>query len=267
VSHSNSKTVIIPTRERGEPIVGPDAIMVSIASELEVMVDLSCAEKVTLKTLSPFEFFLVKRVHTSPLVLAGPLLGAPQSVLVLEKLIALGVRRIWVLGWAGSLQANLLIGDLIIPTVGLSEEGTSDHYPIDKKTARTSSLLNERLDDALRRAGLPFAEGPVWTTDAIYRETVEKVSTYGGRGVLAVEMEMSALITVARYRSVELAGLLVVSDQLFSLEWHSGFKSDTLRKRSREACQVLLDLCMVRDERKGKDKNPNLCLSNTDSRD
>ena len=243
-SFNDNNVLIKPTREKGEPLVGPDAIMVAIPSELKVMVDLSHAERAVLGKSNPFKLFIVKRDKDLPLALAGPLLGAPQGVIVMEKLIALGAKRIWVLGWCGSLQPNIAIGDLIIPTTALSEEGTSTHYPVNKKRIQTSSFLNKILEDALLKANLPFKKGPVWTTDAIYRETSEKVVAYGKRGYLAVEMEMSALIRLAVYRSVELAGLLIVSDELFSLEWHAGFGVDKLKKASRESCRLLLNLCM-----------------------
>lgn len=242
----NSKVLIKPARERGEPLVGPDAIMVAIPSELNFLVDLGHAERAALGTSNPFKLFLVKSNNDLPLALAGPLLGAPQGVIVMEKLIALGAKRIWILGWCGSLQPYLLIGDLIIPTKALSEEGTSAHYPVAKRRKQTNPLLNATLSDALLKAKLPFKTGSVWTTDALYRETAEKVINYGKKGFLAVEMEMSALITVAAFRSVQLAGLLIVSDELFSLEWRHGFRDDILKKRSREAGGVLLDLCINR---------------------
>jgi len=243
-SFSNFRALIEPMRMKGEPLLGQDAIMIAIPSELRSMVDLSQAERTPLRTLSPFKLFTIKREEDFPLALAGPLLGAPQGVIVMEKLIALGAKRIWVLGWCGSLQSHLRIGDLIIPTTALSEEGTSAHYPVDKKTCETSSFLNTTLETALSKAGLTYNKGPVWTTDAIYRETKKKVIAYGKRGYLAVEMEMSALIRLAAYRSVELAGLLVVSDELFTLEWHSAFRTDRLKKRSKDAGRLILDLCM-----------------------
>ena len=243
-SFNGSNAVIKPKRKKGEPLLGPDAIMVATPSELKFMIDLSHAKRAVLGRLSPFKLFIVKRDKDLSLALAGPLLGAPQGVIVMEKLIALGAKRIWVLGWCGSLQQSLLTGDLIIPTTALSEEGTSTHYPVNKKRRQTSSFLNKRLEDALLKANLPFKKGPVWTTDAIYRETEKKVLAYGKKGFLAVEMEMSAFITVAVYRSIELAGLLIVSDELFSLEWHNGFGVTILKKRSREAGRLLLDLCM-----------------------
>jgi len=55
---------------------------------------------------------------------------------------------------------------------------------------------------------------------------------------------MSALITVAAYRSVEIAGLLLVSDEIFSLDWHDGVGSQALKKVCRDAGHLLLDLCM-----------------------
>ncbi|UCH01090.1 MAG: nucleoside phosphorylase [Deltaproteobacteria bacterium] len=241
----DNNVVIEPRREKGEPFVGPNALMVATPSELAFMVHLSHAERAVLEPFNPFKLFIAKRDKDLPLALAGPVLGAPQGVIVMEKLISLGAKRIWVLGWCGSLQPYLLIGDLIIPTTSLSEEGTSHHYPVNKKTRQTSSLLNKRLEHALLKANLPFKKGPVWTTDAIYRETEKKVIAYGKRGLLAVEMEMSALINLAIYRSVELAGLLIVSDELFSLEWHNGVGAEVFKKRSREAGRLLLDLCMV----------------------
>jgi hypothetical protein len=55
-------------------------------------------------------------------------------------------------------------------------------------------------------------------------------------------MEISALMTVAHYRSVAMAALLVVSDELFDLKWRPGFSNPLLRKTSRSAAEILLSL-------------------------
>jgi uridine phosphorylase len=244
-SFLNNNVVIKPARTKEEPLLGPDALMVAIPSDLRYIADLSRAERANKGKVSPFKLFIIKKKDKGlPCGLAGPLLGAPQAAIVMEKLIALGAKRIWLIGWCGSLQPNITIGDLIIPTTALSEEGTSAHYPAGKKKKQTNPFLNKRLEDALQKANLPFNKGPVWTTDAPYRETYEKVTKYGKRGHLAVEMEMSALINVAIYRSIQLAGLLIVSDELSSLQWHNGFGAERLKKASREAGRLLLSLCM-----------------------
>jgi uridine phosphorylase len=68
------------------------------------------------------------------------------------------------------------------------------------------------------------------------------VKTYREKGALAVEMEMSALMTLAVYRCVKLSGLLVVSDELFDLNWHRGFSSPLFKKRCEQAGNFLLRL-------------------------
>ena len=76
----------------------------------------------------------------------------------------------------------------------------------------------------------------------MYRETPSKVRAYRDQGILAVEMEMSALMTVGIYRSVRVAGLLVVSDELFDLKWRAGFKDPGFRESRRFAGECLLGL-------------------------
>ena len=172
---------------------------------------------------------------------AGPVLGAPQAVLVLERLIALGSRTITVLGWCGSLQPQVRIGDWVLPTAARSEEGTSAHYPSGSAILSPKPILAGRLREFCERRGYSFHVGPVWSTDAPLRETVGKVRAYGEEGVLAVEMEISALFRVADYREVGLAGLLVVSDELFTLKWRPGFRTPRFNASCRRAVGALLD--------------------------
>jgi purine-nucleoside phosphorylase len=88
-----------------------------------------------------------------------------------------------------------------------------------------------------------FHAGAVWSTDGVYRETREKVETFQRAGVLAVEMEISALFSVARFRGVELGGILVVSDELSSFVWRPGFKDDRFIAGRHTACQMVKELC------------------------
>src|SRR5437867_8325765 len=54
--------------------------------------------------------------------------GAPGTVVIMVKMIASGARAFIGLGYAGSLQENLPVGSIIIPTSCMIEEGTSKHY-------------------------------------------------------------------------------------------------------------------------------------------
>jgi uridine phosphorylase len=176
-----------------------------------------------------------------PVTLAGPAPGAPYAVMILEKLIALGARIVVALGWCGSLRTEARIGDFIVPAAAYSEEGTSGHYPLAEPDSKPDPGLCRTIQNRLSADGLAFHLGKIWTTDAIYRETKPKVLAYGFQGMLAVEMEMSALFNVAQYRGVALAGLLVVSDELFTLTWRHGWRDERFQSRRPQAITAALD--------------------------
>ena len=208
---------------------------------LQHLVRLTRAKEARFSETGLYHLYLAFGGSHSLLGLAGPCFGAPHAVLALEKLIALGAERIWALGWCGSLQPSLPIGHVVIPAGAVPEEGTSPHYPTGQEGPTSDKAMNEVMEREILKAGLPYSIGHVWTTDALYRETRHKVKAFQARGVLGVEMEMSALMAVATYRSVRLAGLLVISDELFDLTWRPGFSMPELTDSSRRAAQVLLD--------------------------
>ena len=55
-------------------------------------------------------------------------------------------------------------------------------------------------------------------------------------------MEISALMTIALYRSIAIAGLLVVSDEIFDFRWRPGFSNPLVKRNSHAAGKVLLSL-------------------------
>jgi len=170
----------------------------------------------------------------------GPALGAPYAVMVLEKLIALGARMVLALGWCGSLQSHLVIGDLVLPTATVSTEGTSRHYPLVGQAPDPDPDLVRILQNLLKSTKDRWQEGAVWSTDGFYRETVDLVRHYQAQGVLGVDMEMAALFTLGRFRRVPVAGLLVVSDELASLQWKPGYRSERFRRARDRAARLAL---------------------------
>lgn len=237
----DNEGIIRPRKGRFDPALGDDVIMTMIPSDLDYLAHRTGARKTAFRDSGLYRLY-VKEEKDSPFIaIAGPFMGAPHAVIALEKLIVMGAKRIWVLGWCGSLQPNVRVGDIILPTLAISEEGTSPHYPIGKKPIAPNRDLNRALLKHMEQEQIPFSSGAVWTTDAIYRETPRKVKKFQEQGVLSVEMELSALFTVALYRSVAMAGLLVVSDELFDLKWAPGFSNPALKKGSRCASDILLN--------------------------
>jgi uridine phosphorylase len=168
--------------------------------------------------------------------------GAPAAVSLMEEMIACGMTSLIVTGAAGSLQPHAPIGSLVVPDAAIREEGTSHHYAPSDDEAVPSPRLHAAIEGALRERGVAYAAGPSWTTDAVYREHRGKIDRYRAAGVMTVEMELSALFTVAAFRGVECAALLVVSDELHGDAWDLGFGGETFERAMSRAGMIALDV-------------------------
>jgi uridine phosphorylase len=225
--------VINPQRGKSDPHLPPCGILAVNPADSSSFAN--TAKRHSLEKQFLFNAQLFSNPH---FFLAGPAVGAPMATLCLEKLIALGARRVVVYGWCGSLSRKLRIGDVFVPTDGLSEEGVSRHYPAPE--GWSENALRLCLEEDLLRMGHRPQHGPIWTTDAVYRETREKVDLYGGQGFMAVDMEYTALRAVAAFRQVSLAAAMLVSDELFHPQWTPQFLQKKFRTQSH---RLLADLC------------------------
>lgn len=159
--------------------------------------------------------FVAINVEATRIGVAGGFgIGAPVAATVMEELAALGVRRFVSIGAAGSLNSQLEVGDVVVCTEAIRDEGVSHHYLAPGRSVTPSALLTSQLTRSLQAAGLAVAEGPTWTIDAPYRETVHELHHYRSEGVLTVEMEAAALFAVANYRKLEVGAAFVISDTL-----------------------------------------------------
>ena len=161
--------------------------------------------------------------------------GAPMAVMLLEQLIALGARRFLYLGFCGALDPTLSIGDLFIPLRAVREEGTSYHYLPAGVEPEAAPSITTLIKQEAARLLLDVRQGPLWTTDAPFRETPAKIAAFQADGVRAVDMEISALLSVAVYRDCEVAALLVVSDECYHPVWRPGFGAPEMRLGCRKA--------------------------------
>jgi len=155
--------------------------------------------------------------------------GAPAAVSFVEELIACGARTLLIVGMAGSLQPDLPIGSVVLPTSAIREEGTSHHYLPAEVPATATPALVDALEAAWKGNGPRPRAGFHWTTDAPYREHQRKVFAYREAGVLSVDMEVSALYSVAQHRGMAAAAILAISDELYE-PWRLGFRTPELRR-------------------------------------
>jgi len=232
------RVIIEPRASRADPALHDPAILCPVGPLIMMAARLFKARK-QLRPFTPASVYTIK-TPGAKVSLVGPAWGAPAAVYVLERMIAHGVRQVALVGLCGSLSPEVKIGDLVVPDGALIEEGTSPHYAPGARLSVPGLSAVQALQKALTAANKSHHLGPVWTTDAVFRETESRVRAYQEEGCLAVEMECSALFTVAAYRGIELGALLVVSDELFDLRWRRGFTRPRFLSASRQAFRIAL---------------------------
>ncbi len=144
----------------------------------------------------------------------GCVVGAPFAVLIAEELFACGCRMLLSLTSAGQIVALESPPYFVIIDRALRDEGTSYHYAPAASFAEADPILVATASEALNSAGLRAIVGASWTTDAPFRETQAAVEAARSKGVLAVEMEASALYTFARARAAPVLCLAHVTNTM-----------------------------------------------------
>lgn len=223
-----NRNIVYAKRQKKDPCFSKSCLLIPSPFEFNLAVN-RLGLKQSQESRVDFFFHHLLSHNQKKISLVGPAIGAPAAVMLLEKLSVYGINNLFVLGCCGSLQDNIKTGDFIVPVEAIREEGTSFHYADRDFIPRTGSKITGLISNICLDEKAPFHKGTVWTTDAPYRETGERVTEYKDSNVLGVEMELSALFIVAALKKIELGGLLVVSDELSSLKWNKGFHTKAFK--------------------------------------
>jgi len=221
--------IVNPVRGKYSPDPGKTILMISSGPDLKTLSSLMNPLK------SPVNL-MMSRIYIqdnslSAFSLAGPVTGAPYAALLMETLMAWGARDFIYFGWCGSISGEIETGDIILPTDAIIDEGTSVGYEKQAgKISYPSKDINQNIKAVLDDLSMDYHQGRIWTTDAIFRETREKVEHFQIQKALAVEMELSALFTVAKFRGIRMGAILVVSDELASFTWNPGFNDKRFKQ-------------------------------------
>lgn len=138
--------------------------------------------------------------------------GAPAAVDTLETVLALGVKRVFIMGMCGGFSPNIHVGDIIVPQQILCEEGTSQHYLGNITHVFPNRTLQNAFAEQFFKDFHVLTERTV-STDAVYRQTMAKEADWRKKGCVAVDMETSALLAVCQYYSVPACAALICSDR------------------------------------------------------
>ena len=158
-------------------------------------------------------------LNQMPLLIVSAGIGAPSTSIVVEELIDLGVTTIIRIGTCGALQTGIKVGDLIISTGCVREEGTTLQY-IDPifPAVPDHVVMYELISNAAIRKH-PFHVGITHCKDAYYLErpgkqlnpakTRQRWEEWRKAGVLVTEMESSALFVLGSLRGIRTGTILI----------------------------------------------------------
>lgn len=159
------------------------------------------------------------QLDAGPIVAALAHVGAPAAALLFEMLVAFGCDTVVAAGSSGGLVPEHPPGTVVVPDAAIRDEGVSHHYAAAGRTASADAGMQQAIRAALTEADIDFVTGDVWTTDALFRETSAKVAARIAEGAIAVDMELSALATVAAFRGVRLGHAVYMADTLHGDAW------------------------------------------------
>jgi len=175
-------------------------------------------------------------------------IGAGQTSNVMEELINLGGRVFLQIGATGALQETIAMGDVIIPSGSVRDEGLTRYYAPPQYPAVSDHRIVGALARAARNAGKTVHTGIIRTTDGFYpSQRIDAfVEQYHDMGVLSVEQEVAAILTVAAIRGCYAgAALLVIGNLVTGEHSFNGDRPDLVETAWFEQVRFVLDAILT----------------------
>ena len=139
--------------------------------------------------------------------------GSPVAALIIEVLATAEPKATLFLGMAGGLHRSLEVGDFILPTAAIRDEGASRHFMPAQVPALPTFKVQKFISQIVVERELDYRTGVVHSTDYRFWEFDErfKQQLYDERA-LAIDMETATLFSVGFASKVPIGALLLVSD-------------------------------------------------------
>jgi uridine phosphorylase len=152
-------------------------------------------------------------------------IGAPSTAVLVEELAKVGARTLIRVGNSGGLDPALGLGDLVISSGAVRDDGTSRSYIAPEYPAVAHYEVVAALVESARAAGATAHVGLTWSLDAFYaRNAIARADggvdsmCFGGYRPPELESKLIAL-RAARVRNCEMeAGVLLTLAGLYGLQ-------------------------------------------------
>ncbi|AFZ71619.1 nucleoside phosphorylase [Natronobacterium gregoryi] len=146
----------------------------------------------------------------TPISVTSTGIGSPSAAIAVEELARVGCDTFIRVGSCGALQSEMDVGDLVITTGGVRQEGTSDEYVREDYPATADHEVVSALIAAAERLGYDYHTGVTMSADSFYAGqgrpgydgfeaagSEELVDQLRDANVKNIEMEASAIMTLA----------------------------------------------------------------------
>ena len=146
----------------------------------------------------------------TPISVTSTGIGSPSAAIAVEELARVGADTLIRVGSCGAIQPETDVGDLIITTGAVRQEGTSTEYVREDYPAVADHAVVAALAAAAEEFGYDYHLGLTASTDSFYagqsregfegflaRDAEADIEELKRAGVLNFEMEASAILTLA----------------------------------------------------------------------
>ena len=154
--------------------------------------------------------------HLEPQVLVSVCgMGSKRAQRAAHSLLEAGCKSLVSFGTAGGLQADMSVGELVIPERIIDEEG--GHYAIDMD-------WRERLTQTLTGPGMLQPHQVLISVESPVLSSESKYALGSHSGACAVDMESVAIARIAQEKNIPLLVLRAVSD-----DYHQSLPAELMR--------------------------------------
>ncbi|MFB6224143.1 MAG: nucleoside phosphorylase [Haloarcula sp.] len=146
----------------------------------------------------------------TPISVTSTGIGCPSAAIALEELARVGADSFIRVGSCGAIQEEASIGDLVITTGAVRQEGTSKEYIREDYPASADHRIVSALVAAAEELGYNYHLGVTCSTDSFYAgqsrpgfegfeasRSDERIEALQAAGVLNFEMEAATILTLA----------------------------------------------------------------------
>jgi AMP nucleosidase len=141
--------------------------------------------------------------------------GSPSAGIIMHCLSYLdNLENVLMLGMCGGIDDSLKIGDLLIPTASIRDEGTSAHYLPKDVPALPTFGINRVAEQVINRetGSLPKS-GIMHTTDyRMWEFDNDFIDYILKHRIMAIDMEIATIFSVGYALNVPTGALMLVSD-------------------------------------------------------